>query len=314
MSYANFVCDLHGHTNRSDGNDTPVEFLLHAAERGMSIVALTDHDKKPPETVTVDGHETGISEYASGLGLILIPGIEISCETYIDEVHLVCLGCDWNDSYFDELDEFTAKSKIDAYKKLVEKLGEKGMPLTWDEVLTSGGTRIDEGDVQKKMIFNLMAQKGYAKDWSAAKLLVKADRDLSIPREKPDAVDVIHTAHRLGGIVIMAHPYLVSEEVSYKGERISRADFIDHLIYEGLDGIEARYTYDKTSYKGKQTKKEIYHEVVGRYAGRVPVISGGSDYHADGKKGVKNPRDIGECGLTMSEFLSNDVLLSLLSE
>jgi hypothetical protein len=32
--------------------------------------------------------------------------------------------------------------------------------------------------------------------------------------------------------------------------------------------------------------------------------SAGSDYHNDAKKGVKNPRELGECGLTMEEFLA----------
>ena len=27
---ANYECDLHGHTNRSDGNDSPVEYIRHA--------------------------------------------------------------------------------------------------------------------------------------------------------------------------------------------------------------------------------------------------------------------------------------------
>lgn len=37
------------------------------------------------------------------------------------------------------------------------------------------------------------------------------------------------------------------------------------------------------------TKDEIKKEVIERYAGRGLIISGGSDYHAEGKKGVKNP-------------------------
>ena len=109
----------------------------------------------------------------------------------------------------------------------------------------------------------------------------------------------------------MAHPYLVSDYVEYQGKTIRRADFIDHLIYEGLDGIEARYTYDKTSYKGSMTKEEIYREIIERYKDRVPIISAGSDYHADGKKGIKDPRDIGECGLTESEFWNNPILAKL---
>lgn len=161
------------------------------------------------------------------------------------------------------------------------------------------------------MIFNLMAKKGYAANWSEAKLLVKNDKRLSVHRKKPDAVKVIHEIHRQGGIVILAHPYLINEPVNDNGRRLSRQEFIDILIYEGLDGIEGRYTYDKTSYNGNKSKEEIHKEVMERYQGRVSVISGGSDYHGDGKKGVNNPREIGECGITEEEFYSNPVLSRL---
>lgn len=111
----------------------------------------------------------------------------------------------------------------------------------------------------------------------------------------------------------MAHPYLVSEPIAYKGEEITRKEYIDLLIEAGLDGIEASYTYDKTSYGGTMTKDKIIQEVKALYEPRELIISGGSDYHNDGKKGVKNPRDIGDCGLTMGEFQKYDRLTALLS-
>ena len=64
------------------------------------------------------------------------------------------------------------------------------------------------------------------------------------------------------------------------------------MIASGLDGIEANYTYDKTSYNGSLSKEEICKEVIENYGKRLRIISGGSDYHADGKKGVENPRDM----------------------
>ena len=311
-SLSNFVCDLHGHTNRSDGNDSPLEFLLHAKEREMRIVAITDHDKRPPESVDIDGGEQEIVGYAESLGVKLIKGIEISCETEIEDCHLVCFGCDWESDYFQLLDDFTIKSKVNSYKALVERLDKIGMPMSWQEILDRWN--IKEKDVQKKMIFNMIAEKGYTESWSKAKLMVKQDKRLSIPREKPDAVETIHKIHGMGGIVILAHPYLMGEQVDFRGRELSRNEFIDMLIYEGLDGIEARYTYNKTSYNGRLAKEEIYTEVMELYRFRLPIISGGSDYHADYKTGVKNPRDIGECGLTESEFYSNRILSKLIKK
>ena len=52
---ANYECDLHGHTNRSDGNDSPVEYIRHAVHRGVKILAITDHDIVPPEMIELGG-------------------------------------------------------------------------------------------------------------------------------------------------------------------------------------------------------------------------------------------------------------------
>ena len=308
---ANYIVDLHGHTTRSDGSDTPVEFVLHAKERGVKVCAITDHDVVPPKTVTIDGVERDIQEWAKEQGVDLLLGSEISCETYIDDTHLVLFGCDWDDPYFKELDQAVIQSKIGSYRKLTELLTEKGMPIDWKEVLDNNGNPVPEDQIQKKMIFELMARKGYFDNWGAAKLYVKESRDLAIKREKPDAESVIREAHRTGGYVIMAHPFLVSEPISYKGQTITRSVYIEHLIEAGLDGIEASYTYDKTSYSGEYTKDKI-EEYINLYYGDRLFISGGSDYHADGKKGVKNPREIGDSGISMEAFLANKRLTALL--
>lgn len=308
---ANYEVDLHGHTKRSDGNDSPEEFILHAKERGVKICAITDHDVIPPKTVNVNGIERNIQEWAREQGVEVLLGIEVSCETWIDDTHLVCFGCDWDDPFFKKLDEFTIESKVRSYRKLTEELTKKGMPVSWKEVLDNNGNPVSESQVQKKMIFELMARKGYFESWSDAKLYVKEAKDLAIKREKPDAVKIIKEAHRTGGYVILAHPYLVTEPVTYQGNIITRSVYIERLIEAGLDGIEASYTYDKTSYFGKQTPTEIEEEVKQYYGDRL-FISGGSDYHADAKKGVKNPREIGDCGISMNEFLANKTLVQML--
>ncbi len=96
---------------------------------------------------------------------------------------------------------------------------------------------------------------------------------------------------------------LIDETVPARdGPRRTRAQDIGALIETGLDGIEASYTYDKTTYKGRLTPEEIEAQVRRDYAGRVRFLSGGSDYHADHKKGSKQVRHLGERGLTVEEF------------
>lgn len=97
---------------------------------------------------------------------------------------------------------------------------------------------------------------------------------------------------------------------------MDRAAYIDRLIGAGLDGIEASYPYSKTSYGGTLTPAEIEREVREHYADRVAIISGGSDYHADFKKGVKKEkaRNIGECGITAEYFGLNRLLQEVLDK
>lgn len=308
----NYPIDLHCHTSRSDGADSPKELVDHAVELGMKIIAITDHDIRPPEIIEVDGRKCDIADYAVKQGIILLKGIEISCETTVEDCHIVCLGCDWSDPYFVQLEVDTVQSKVQSYRELIKKLNQRGMNLTWDEILDNNGRPIVQEKIQKKMIFELLARKGYTKDWSEAKLLIKNNVDFQIQRKKPDPCDVILQAHRCGGIAILAHPYLINERPQLNGISMSREAYIEYLIEAGLDGIEVCYPYEKTSYAGTLKQREIETEVRDKYNSCLNIFSGGSDYHADSKKGTKNIRELGECGLTEEEFYSNYALKKIM--
>lgn len=307
----NYIVDLHSHTTRSDGGDSPKEFISNAAALGMKVIVITDHDVLPPDQIEVNGVMVDPVLYAKKKGLKLIPGIEFSCETQVEDVHIVVLGCDYTNPKILEMNQKIIKSKIFSYQKLLDILADNGYDITWDEVLNYDDIPRKPEDVQKKIIFNLMAEKGYTKTWSDAKLLIRNNPDFSVKREKPDPVDIINIAHESGGIAILAHPYLIDETVTTNNGTMSRADYIDQLIDLGLDGIEACYTYDKTTYNGPYTKEEIIAKIKADYQDRVKIISGGSDYHADYKKTDKNVRNIGECGVTLEYFNSNELLRNL---
>ena len=75
------LIDLHVHSTASDGTLTPSEIALYAKEKGLSAIALTDHD-----TVS------GINEcMEAGLkaGVTVIPGIEFSADFHGKEVHIL---------------------------------------------------------------------------------------------------------------------------------------------------------------------------------------------------------------------------------
>jgi len=310
MSQPNYPCDMHCHTVRSDGNDTPRELIDAAAELGMYAIGLTDHDVPPPAAVELpDGRRVDAVEHAAGRGVRLVKGYEFSCDTHVDDVHICGYGLNWQRPEL--LAEVAAaeNSKSRAYEELCERLSASGMPIDWErDILHYTGpdgrpaTRRPD-HVQRKHVFEAMAAKGYVPSWSDAKILVRDNPDLNVRRRKIDPREAIGLIRRCGGVAVLAHPYLIDERVESPGRPPrSREQYIDELIEAGLNGIEARYTYDKTSYKGALTPEQVEAEVRERYGRRLRIISGGSDYHADHKKGARKVRALGERGLTVEEF------------
>lgn len=64
------IVDLHTHTTASDGSYTPTELVKYAKQKGVSAIAITDHD-------TVAGVEEASME-GEELGIRVIPGAELS--------------------------------------------------------------------------------------------------------------------------------------------------------------------------------------------------------------------------------------------
>lgn len=295
---------MHCHTTRSDGNDTPEELIESAVLLGLHSVAITDHDIGPPREIG----GLPATEYAAERGVILVPGYEFSCDTLVDDVHICGYRMNWDHQELAAEVEAARRSKADGYRELCERLTAIGMPVDWNEHILhytnpSGKPAVrTEDEVQRKQIFEAMAALGHAPTWSDAKLMVRDNPELNVRRRKIDPIDAIRLIHTCGGIAILAHPYLIDERIAEEGRPQTRFEYIDRLVEAGLDGIEVRYTYDKTSYKGDKSPVEIEVEVRSRYADRVRFLSGGSDYHADHKKGASKVRRLGERGLTIEEF------------
>ena len=312
MYKAIYECDMHCHTLRSDGNDTPEQLINSASEAGLKVIGITDHDVLPPLRISDGGPEFDICEYGCSKGIIVVPGYEFSCDTWVEDVHVCGYGLCWSDPELMAEVDAAAKSKSNAYKELCECLTENGMPIDWAaDVLRwvdQGGTvqRREPEEVQRKHVFEAMAARGHVKSWSDGKILVQSNPALNVKRRKIEAVSAIELIHKCGGIAVLAHPYLIDEKIERPGEKpCSRCEYIMRLFDAGLDGIEIRYPYDKTSYKGGMTPEQIEKEVKEKFLPRAQIVSGGSDYHADHrKKDAKKIRQLGEKGITLDEFHS----------
>lgn len=293
-----FECDMHTHTVRSDGHLTPIQSIDRAVELGLKAIVICDHDITP----VLFWEGINLEEYAASKGLEFISGTEISCDTDNEDVHLIGIFCDWEAPEFVELEKQIQMSRMNGYRKMLDKMADAGFQVSWEDALEAAGRVKDPENIYKKQIYEYIAKKGYADDWKEAKILLKSRPEFDPNREKPDPVDMIQMIHKTGGKVIMAHPFLVQDEPCYKGKKMSRFEYIDMLIESGLDGIEVCYPYEKTSYTGNLTSEEIWKQVRERYGNGKVFLSGGSDFHGDFVKGVSNPRELGECGISYEYY------------
>ncbi|MHB8280445.1 MAG: PHP domain-containing protein [Candidatus Humimicrobiaceae bacterium] len=297
-----YECDLHCHTMRSDGNDTPEELVKKAAALKMRAVAIVDHDimpERPPD----------IKRFAESLGLVLVMGCEFSCDSYVDDVHIIGYELDWKNPLVLEEEEKAKLSKSEAYRDLCDLLSEKGMPIDYENEILQ---HIDiwgnlqnrkPQDVQRKHIFELMAAKGYFASWEKAKLAVRDNPGFNIRRRKINPLKAIEIIKQAGGLSVLAHPYLIDENLYSKDiASDNRENYIENLIDAGLDGIESCYTYSKTTYRGSLPDSRIKEIVENKYRHMVKFFTGGSDYHGDAKKGASNPRMIGEAGISFEQY------------
>jgi ketose-bisphosphate aldolase len=309
---AQYPVDLHCHTTLSDGNLSPGDLVKKAISSQLSILAITDHDVKPPTSVEIDGHHYELADLYARYAITVIPGIEISCETMVEDVHILGYGCDFNHPFFRQLEELTIISKLHAYHELAIKLQEQGMDINVERVAKKNNISLQA--IQKKHLFQELADQGFAKSWREAKIMVQSDERFTVYRSKPDPIDVIEAIHHAGGIAILAHPYLIPPKMKIKSENFTREEYIQKLVKHGLDGLEIQYSYDKTNYTGGLSKNRIRQELTEQFGKSSLIMTGGSDYHADEVKGVIDGRLLGENGMTISEFYHYPQLVNLIKK
>ncbi len=269
------TADLHTHTVNSDGTYTVEELVKKAAEKGLKILAITDHD-------TVDGlrDEEKIKEYEKKYGIEIIKGIEMSCNLDGKDVHILGYFLNLEDKNFlKELDRI-AEIRNERNEKIIKKLADLNLPVTMEEL-----KEIVQGNVISKAHFaEIMLKKGYVSCKSDAfkNYLGKTGAAFVEKRDyKPaDAVDILV---KNGAFVSLAHPKLITENLQ-EVERI-----ITDLIKHGLRGLEVNY------YSFSQKDKEIYRKLAEKYN---LIITGGSDFHGGNRVEVS----LGETGLSCEEY------------
>ncbi len=250
--------DLHTHSNRSDGTDSPAELMANAKAAGLEVVALTDHD-------STEGWAEA-EKVADHCDIRLVKGIEISTRCDGKSIHLLGYG-------FDPHDEALHTE----LGKVLEGRNSR-LPGTLER-LRGLGIAIDEDDVRKHSTNAAALGRPHVAD-ALVELGVVANRDEAFARflmpGKPAYVDryaadleqAIGLVKGAGGKTVLAHPW------SRGSKRVLTPSRLASLMDAGLDGIEVDHNDHDA-----QDRAEL-----AQIARELDLIhTGSSDYHGTGK-------------------------------
>lgn len=245
------TADLHCHTTLSDGALSVEELILMAARKGISCLAITDHDN-------VESYTMGL-KLAESLGIELVPGIELSSVHQGKDIHILGYFCDTTNLAMNlELEE-QAKIRHTRVKAIIKKLNALGIELTYEKVITFCKGPI----IGRPHIAMAMVAEEYVTSFAEAFHKYLAEDALAYVEKKgispQQAIRMIENA---GGIAAMAHPYKTNAD-----------HLIEPLVEAGLKGIEIYCP----GQKGSAGRK--YREFVQKYN---LIGTGGSDFHSEG--------------------------------
>lgn len=251
--------DLHVHSSASDGTLTPSEVVKLAFAKGLSAIALTDHD-------TVMGVEEAMSV---PLPVDVISGIELSAGYGDGDIHILGLYVDYKSRKLIKVSEDVIKEREWRNKKMAENLAAAGIDITVDKIREIAGA---DGVITRAHFARFLVENKYSpsKNEAFAKYLA-TDTPYYVKRQYPSPEECINIIRECGGFPILAHPML------YKIPRAELEGLIIRLKAAGLAGIEAIYsTYTP--------EEESY---VRSLAERFELkITGGSDFHGSNKPDI----------------------------
>ncbi|MCB9070620.1 MAG: PHP domain-containing protein [Calditrichae bacterium] len=258
------MIDLHMHSTYSDGSQTPEQLILEAKAKGLSAIALTDHD-------TIDG----IPEFMAlgeTHGITTVPGVEISVDTKLpNNGHMHILGL-LVDPYSESLKNtlnFLLKERNERAQRIIRKLTENGVDITMQELLDEAG----EGAIGRPHVAKILVRKGVVGSIQEAfDIWLAKGKPAYMDKTKLGESDAIKMIHDAGGLAIMAHSHLMHYDTFAEAR-----DKLLELKELGLDGFEVFYS---------GMPKEYTDGLLALAESHGFAISGGSDYHGDNKPGI----------------------------
>ena len=257
--------DLHSHSTYSDGLLPPSRVVERAAQRGVRLLALTDHDET--------GGLAEACERARSVGVRLIKGVEISVSWEGQTLHIVGLQIDPGSA---ELAAGLGKlrqgrrARAESMSAELAKAGIEGS-------LAGARSYVTNPELVGRTHFaRFLVERGHARDvQSVFKKYLAAGKPGYVPHQWADLGEAVGWIRASGGLAVVAHPG------RYELEHVQREKLFAEFKERGGAGLEV--------VTGSHTADQF--GVYARYATRFGLLaSAGSDFHGPGE----SRRDLGD--------------------
>jgi hypothetical protein len=230
--------------------------VRRAAERGVRIQALADHD-------TLLGVAEAVAEGARR-GVRIIPATELNTESEWGDLHVLAYFVDPNDTALEDRLRWLRENRGRRIELMVEKLNALGYPVSLERVrdIAQGGA------LGRPHLAQALLEAGHVPTYdSAFDTLISKDSPAYVSRVGLAPLEAVALVRKHRGVPALAHP----------GTVIDLERLVPELVAAGLAGIECYYGSHTAAFTAECLR-------IARRNGLVPT--GGSDYHGRGEHGT----------------------------
>jgi len=218
------LADLHAHTWFSDGTLSPRALLERAAARGLTHLAITDHDT----TAAFDA----IDPDWIAPNLQLLPGVEISTLWERQEVHIVGLGIDRREVTLAALLQGQQQLRRERAAAMDMSLQKAGICGLTEYLATLPCTAVGRNHVAQFLL-----DRGIARSKEHAFKNFLGDKGRYAASARWCSIDAAVNAIRAaGGIAILAHPN------RYRISNPALRRLVGEFAAAGGEGLEVSYS------------------------------------------------------------------------
>lgn len=218
--------DLHCHSTASDGALTPRELVLRAAQHGVKVLALTDHD-------TLEGLPEA-QQTAQEVGIKLINGIELSCVWGGATIHILGYDFALDNPAILAATQALHKGRWLRAEEIARRLATKGIEGALEGALAIQSALGDSANAPARPHFaEFLVQQGHVRDFSEAfRKWLGAGKIGDVKQHWPTLEETMDTLAQANASISLAHLY------HYKFTRTKRRRLVQDFVNAGGHALE----------------------------------------------------------------------------